>query len=623
MTVSISTGVFVAALLLVLLELVAGFLWQELLWGVHHLAFFPAPVRLAVCGVAIAGLGLIYWRREQLSSEVLSRTGCLGKSYYGIAALLSFLLFYFFRIRHWLFGDAFLIVGSGPLRPEFYFGGTNDSTFLSLVHRLFVGSTAGEEWSTTIALVSCAAGAIYVLCALYLADRLGQNQTFKAFAFIAIISTGALELFFGYVEEYTLMTVCVGLVWLCLIRWEGHRAKWLAAAAASAATAFVLHPVALFTSLPLVCAAGVQIRGWSRKFKYGTGVAIALGIALVLAGAAGFHWGTVGHAANLLAWENGETEYHLFSGFHLLDTLNLFLLLVPLHGALCGIVLWKARKQGWWRDPVLICLLTGTGAALATTFVIEPLLGSLDWDLLALYAVPCGVLTAYLVCRYVNPQDAATTMLYFAIGAFVHLIPWVAVNADEERGAAAVEVMTEKDFHHRGERNTKLGVKFQNTGMVEAAVRQYQKALRFDPYDPLAIYNLGMIYYAEGPFDEGLELFSQFLQVAPHHLDSRFIRSIVSFHQARRGAAISLCVDFLLDHPEHEKAQELAGFLRDQAQRKKDRLMLESALLFAREEHAGAVRICTELVKEYGDDAEVEAFARTLYGKFRSADDDG
>ena len=623
MTASISTGVFAAAFLLVLLELVAGFFWQEVLWGVHHLAFFPALVRLAVCAVAIAGLGLVYWRRERFSSGMDSRAGRLDKRFYGVAALLAFLLFYVFRIRHRLFGDASLIIGSGPQRPEFYFGGTNDSTFLSLVHRLFTGSTAGGEWATTIALVSCAAGVAYVLCALYLADTLGRNRIFKAFAFVAMMSTGALELFFGYVEEYTLMTVCIGMVGLCLIRWEGHRVRWLAGAAASAATAFVLHPVAVFTSLPLVYAAGVQVLGWSRRLRYGTGVVIALGAALALAGAAGIYWGVVGHAGNLVTWESGEAEYHLFSDLHLLDMLNLFLLLVPLHGALCGILLWRARKQGWWRDPVLICLLTSAGAALATAFTVEPLLGSLDWDLLALYAVPCSALTAYLVCRYVNPRDAAATMLYFAIGAFVHLIPWVAVNADGERAAAAVEVMTERDFHHHGDRNTKLGVKLQNMGMVEMAIRQYRKALRYDPYDPLALYNLGVLYYAEGPFDEALELFNQFLQVAPRDLDSRFVRSIVSFHQGRRAEAISLCVDFLLDHPDREQARELAEFLRDRALRKRDRLMLESVLLFAREEHAGAVRICTELVKEHGDDAEVEIFARTLYGKFRSEDGDG
>ncbi len=97
----------------------------------------------------------------------------------------------------------------------------------------------------------------------------------------------------------------------------------------------------------------------------------------------------------------------------------------------------------------------------------------------------------------------------------------------------------------------------------------------------------------------------------------------MALHQDRGIEAVLLCVNFLLDHPEHEKARELAGFLRDQVQRQRDRLMLESALLFAQEKHTEAVRVCTKLVKDYGDEEEVVKFARTLYGKFRSADDNG
>ena len=613
MRASIFPALFTTAVLLVLLQLLAGFLWPEVLWGAHHLGLFSPPAGLGAGILALAALALVHRHRERLDTwqpRILVDRRVL---YTGVP-LLSLALFWAFRARHWLLGDAWLIAYQGPLDLDFQFGGKNTPYFLSLLHGLLGWSDTQDAWVHTLTLVACAAGALYALCALLLADSLGKDRVNRAFVFVAAISTGVLQLFFGYVEHYALPTLCLGLWALCLVRWEGRRSTWLAGALGSALAAFALHPIALFVFPSLALAVWFQLSARWPGARGRTAAAALPAAAL----AAICLWILGKNPADLLSLAGEADAYHLFSACHLRDIFNVYLLAIPLHGVLCGIVLWQARARRWWGDPILLCLLAGTGAAWGSAFLIEPALGSLDWDLLSLYAVPGAALTGYLVARHAAQRLMTATALSFAIAALLHLVPWVAANADSARGAAMVEAMVARDCHHCGERNTKLGAKLQGMGLAEAAWRQYRKALACTG-DPLAMYNLALTYYiVADSVDTALELFADYLKAVPPDTDRRLVESILAFHGDRPSRAAFLCAAFLIDHPAYDRAHTLALSLLDQAQEERDRLLLQSAILFAEGRHIEAVDTCTELLLRNGNETAVREFSMNLYGKYPS-----
>lgn len=73
---------------------------------------------------------------------------------------------------------------------------------------------------------------------------------------------------------------------------------------------------------------------------------------------------------------------------------------------------------------MLLCLGTAAVASWATSFLIAPLLGSLDWDLLSVYAFPVAALTAFLAGRQADePLNTIRSGLCIAAAALLHVAP--------------------------------------------------------------------------------------------------------------------------------------------------------------------------------------------------------
>ena len=106
------------------------------------------------------------------------------------------------------------------------------------------------------ALTSSFAGTLHCLAALSIAETLARDSLRKGLAFVIVTSTGVLQLFCGYVESYSLMAAFVTITLAFILKWGGNQAAWLAAALCSALVAFLLHPVAIFLCVPLLCALG-------------------------------------------------------------------------------------------------------------------------------------------------------------------------------------------------------------------------------------------------------------------------------------------------------------------------------------------------------------------------------
>lgn len=592
---------------LVAAQVVVAQVGPQWLWGLHHLAFYPPACRWAAVALALVALGTIACGRPRVALPPALRVrlpvpaAALTAAVFALAATAFFGL----RIRHLLFGDAAALAGMLREPHALAPGGANEVVLLAAAFRL-AAAVGDPDPIGVFAVSSALAGGLFAALALALARTWSEHAPTRAFAFAVLLGTGAVQLFCGYVEHYTLTTVAALATLYGLARWQGHRAAWLAGALLAGAIAFLLHPMALYLGFPLAFAAGWQ--AWARLRRPALRRAAAAALGLALAGA--LYWIAFAVGLNPLAPSGRTPGYGLFSRPHLLDWLNVWLLALPLHAPLAAYLLGRGRSPV--RDPVFLCLALAAGAATGLSFCVEPKMGSLDWDLLSVHALPVAALTAWLVGRGIAPAQQPRALGCFAVGALFHIAPWVAANADADRGARMVEAMTVRDHHHRLERDAILGGRLLSMGQSERAIRRFREALERNPADALALYNLAMAVYATEGVDAGLALFDRFLAVAPAGADTRLVRSLIARHRGPPGAAAGLCAAFLLDHPRDGKAVHLARALAAATPGDRERRILQVATLCAEGKSDEALGVGAVLLERHGADPEVTAFLRAF-----------
>lgn len=600
---------FWSGLLLVAAQLLAAFLFPEQLWGLHHLAFFPAPVPvLLVLTTAL----LLLWARYGSSAWIERVLAAPWKQHQvaliPCASLCLLAIFYFFRIRHLLLGDAAIVNQLEQIPPVFAWLGKNDPLIHSLLYNLLTRWFPLEIWSVFV-LVSCVAGAVFSVAAIRVANTGEKHRGSRLFVFVVLTGTGAMELFCGYVEYYTLMSLFLALALFSLMYWQGKRTWALLLAVLSWLAAFMLHPIASCLGPAIALAVGFHL--WKSPWPAPKRLTV-LGL-LGVGSLGGVAYWLFHVAASQPLLLSPSQAYPLFGTDHLKDALNEYLLLVPLHGPLILFLLWRQRRALSWQDPVLVCLGMAAAASWGTSFLIDPLLGSLDWDLLSVYAFPVTALTAYLVGRQVDGSlDTLRSGLCFAAASLLHVLPWVSANTDVQRAGRMVEAMAAHDPHHRGYRNTVLGVKLQEMGLTEAAIRQYEKAIAVDKDNYLAYNNLAWCYLAlkeEGCLEHAMALFERFVATAPHTLDTRMTQGILALHAGQMEEGVRLCTFFLLSYQEQLYAQstfsqlrEFAGSLIEQLPQERLQEVLRVGISFSYGDVSQALVLGRDLVKQYPDD---------------------
>ena len=209
--------------------------------------------------------------------------------------------------------------------------------------------------------MSVAAGMIYVGAILYGSQRLSFTPGRRALMVIGLLALGSSQLWFGHVENYSLVTAfSMVATALALGYLAGKRPLWAAGLAAGAALS--AHPQAIFTfpALLLLLAAPGDRRRWPRQILVlALSVAVVPLLTVIALRAAGVPW--PGFAS---AWAgDGQvfwTPRQALTPSQLLDALNnlwlvapaLPLILVAGVGALtCG-----RRCEGIGASGTLSCL---------------------------------------------------------------------------------------------------------------------------------------------------------------------------------------------------------------------------------------------------------------------------
>ena len=436
-----------------------------------------------------------------------------------ILAIAVFVLFS--SARHFL-GDGYYLLneldagtGKKPIRAPFTF------TLIRALH--YASQTVWETAENTYRVYSYVSGLLYVVIAFATAGTLGKNALQKSIVLAFLLTTGTMQLFFGYVENYALYMPGFLLYILLGLRAQEQRTP-LYGPALLLGLLLALHPAFAVLGPSLLFLAYRAYREQREKApsRKNAVVVLAALCCVPLSATLFLELSGVGYEAytsrmggsNLLPLfgEPGfHAQYPVFSFAHLFDFLNQQLLVAP---AAC-MALFLLRKTHLSRQLFLaIC-----GAVpLLFTFVANPGIGAVrDWDIFSLPALPLTLLAATGLLDRIRDREALYHVAFLLCGAAaLHTCLWVALNASAG--------MAEARFVHLIDRLSggasvnswvAVGNIQRQEGRYASALHAYKRALDSDPENPNRWLLVGAVYREMGHSTDSIEYYKEAVNLRP------------------------------------------------------------------------------------------------------------
>ena len=357
-------------LILLILHLAAPRLGETAAWGLWPITFFAPAVRwtLALLAAALC-IPAVTDRLLKVMASLFFTESAPGAAaptrWFVVLALLSMPLFWALRLVHTRWGDAYILTNAIPFPdPALRLVYTWQAPLTVFWHaKLWALGQRLWQWPDAFpayAITSVVAGAVYVFVVLQLAWEVGRSRGQRLLVAGLLLSLGAVQLFFGYVENYTLPAVAIMIyLWLAARTLAGKTPLWVTAAALGLANA--LHPstLNLAPSLLILAAVSAPRAGWPRALLQTAVPLLLIGAGVIAFMEAGGH----GIAALLTSDRPGGGDarwlvplwttstrwehYTMFSWAHLVDIVNQQLLSAPVSLAvvLLCLGLWLQTRQ--------------------------------------------------------------------------------------------------------------------------------------------------------------------------------------------------------------------------------------------------------------------------------------
>lgn len=212
-----------------ILSVTASFFPESFLWGVHQLAFFDPVTRCILVAVAIVlALPPVSKRIITLIENYTARV----KSAMVPVPLLIILvgaggalIFYRFRIVTDMYGDSRTLLSSLSGRSygivDLFRPGENEP--LSRLAHQMISRLAGMDLKTTFQIVSSVCGGFFLMAVCLFVKNPRMSVPGKMLAVLFLVGSGTNQLFFGHIEDYTL--VYLAIILFLMLGWNAFEGK--------------------------------------------------------------------------------------------------------------------------------------------------------------------------------------------------------------------------------------------------------------------------------------------------------------------------------------------------------------------------------------------------------------
>jgi tetratricopeptide (TPR) repeat protein len=541
----------IGCFLLILIHLIASYFPKERLWGLNLLYFLPSIWKWIL--VITATLILIpqvnqaiggFWNNLHSSKKTKVKR---SRSYlrYILLSLAGGVVFWVFRVKTYLLGDSFLRA------REINLGGTfsNFTEPLDFFLHTKISHFLGWDAFRTYTVLSILAGIVFLFLGQLLADFLGKDYKERWFILFILCTLGANQLFFGYVESYTLVYVAILLFILFSLHYlkENNRILLPILAFFLAASLHLLALVLLPALLYLVFQTGDKRSDTPQTIKGRNRIIVAAVIILIVGGGTILlqHYNPQKQGLGyylIFPLGKGQNYYSIFSPSHLLDVVNHQLLISPVGILLvCTAVLSFWRKINW-KDRTLRFLLSLSLCSLAYAFFMDPKLGyPRDWDLFAFTGLGYTILGIYLFIkgwREAQLKDLRYVTWAILFTSLLSTLPWIYVNASENKSVERIEYLLDLDNKRSPSGRENLAIYYDQKEEWQKEIAQWEKAIAITR-SARYIDNLATVYFNNQEYDLALKELLRSLKVDSTFDFTHFGLAEVYVRMGRNEEAIS------------------------------------------------------------------------------------
>jgi tetratricopeptide (TPR) repeat protein len=505
-------------------------------WGYHFLTYFPIPVVGLAYVLFIASLTPAI---QSLFVSTLSRISVAVKGkrkslvYLAISTLALAVL--------WGLRQKYPFLGDGYVRSsELDRGIVHGSAGLFIRLLLQTSTTFDLSGIETYRIVSTLLGVPFVFLSLCVAYEIGTDTLSRVASAMLIGFSGILQFYAGYIETYALLPILMLLsVWLGL-RGERHAILRYAALATSFFAYFV-HPLCGIlapSALYLIWVHDVRRRG--RLFSSLFLAILVLGIAVGFT--RGFFDSAV--AAILPLIPDQDRTYALLTATNLWERLNGIILCCPAAIPLLLVLKRQERMTASSSRSGFLWILSAAG--LVSVFTFDFVLGSQDWDLMALVSFPVCLISAHYLSRLHTPKPATVVLPTIAI-CLIHTIPWILVNhTDASIDRAEDTVVNEPtDYHRTHLPSIRIASFLKIAGHVDRAIIVLERGLERHPNNYQLNQNLSAYQAAIGEYKEAIKYSEAALQIEPAYVHA--FRALI--FSLREAGLTDDADEYLRDHP--------------------------------------------------------------------------
>lgn len=413
-------------------------------WGFHFFGFLPWHTAVIYFAAAAWIVIFILKGKPEELIEAAGRSIERFPIQFLLATLVVLVSFAFLlRVQAPLLGDSFYLLknysqaaqGIAPLYPR---DEPLATYYFSFILRI-LGGTSYSQYLTGFFIADLILGIIFIITTFVIAATLWKAPQHRALAFCFLLFLPYNQLFLGYVETYSVV-LCVLSLYVCAaVRYLDGKLPFPFVPAAFLLMA-LSHYLSSLLFLSLLYLSFLELKkGNVKQLVYGYGIVFVS--LIVLLRIVDFDiqrftsWVPYSHFLSYRVssdpMENYAQAYTLFSGYHLIDLLNLLLLLGAIPIYMTTKELGERKKKLAISPPITFLVLALIPVALFLSFVKFDLGAARDWDVFSPYAFLLGLLAATMFFKSIELPAIRTYALLVAF-TFLNSIFFYYVNSDAE-----------------------------------------------------------------------------------------------------------------------------------------------------------------------------------------------
>lgn len=500
--------------------------WYSRTWGFNNVSYLGAIVKY-VCFILLFALAIpkvsdlvvdaISNSGKKWSAIFNNSAGKVGLAFFVFAVFA--LLAYLFKIEYHLLGDLNYRIGQ-TLKGEYI---EHDYGVMFTLHKAhnFLNGAFGYSGEQSFVFMHVLSGGIYAVSSLLLSRKIGATDFGKLVAFIALLAFGGVLYFFGYVEIYAMPALLVALFLLFgILAIERH--GYLIPAAITLVLAVFFHrmSVALIPAFLVLCYFVLKDRNvfkFEVPYKaYFALILLALPIVIILDNALGLNL-----SLNIQNTEATKHKMTLFSFQHIWEFINgqfigwgfgLFCFLAFLIHS--GVSKKQFDAKHWF-------LLGASMPLLIIAFIVDPMRGSADWDILCFPMLAVIPFVVNYFNYHLNGKTAKNLLLLTTAIALVNTVSWIGINSSKTLSKEKIVEMLSVDpgsYYKKNITNeSAIAYAFKENKLEDDALVWFGKNAKKNSKDPRQLFNYSGQLLKHGKKDEAFEVLQELTKKHPFY----------------------------------------------------------------------------------------------------------